>query len=117
MRHRKEGRKFHRKRGGRQALFKHLLENFFSHGRIFTTEAKAKEIRPRVERLISIAKKESLSGRRTLLRYLPKKTATKVYHEIAPRYSARRGGYTRITKSSLARKGDGSRMAVLDLID
>lgn len=116
MRHQKSGRKFHRKKGQRQALFKGLLNNLITKEKILTTEAKAKEIRPRLEKLISIAKKENLASLRILLSRLPKKSAQKLYYEIAPRYKNTRGGYLRIIKSIRSRKGDAAKMAIVEFV-
>lgn len=116
MRHLKKGRKFGRKKGQRKAFIKTLADNLIRHGKITTTEARAKELRPFVERLITYGKKQDLTGLRSLLKYLPKDSAYKVYHEIAPRYKDRQGGYTRIVKKSLQRKQDGSKQALIEFV-
>lgn len=116
MRHQKSGRKFHRKKGQRKALFKSLLGNLITKEKILTTEAKAKEIRPLLEKLISVAKKKNLASLRILLSRLPKKSAQKLYYEIGPRYKNTRGGYLRITKSLRSRKSDGAKMAIVEFI-
>ena len=104
MRHLKRGKKFHRKKGQRIALFKGLVNNLILRGKIETTEAKAKAIRPKVEKLITIAKGQKLAALRILSARLPKKAAEKIYYEIAPRYQERKGGYLRIIKSGKRRK-------------
>ncbi len=103
-------------KGQRNALAKHLLHNLFTNEKIYTTEAKAKELKPKAERVITVAKKQDVVALRRLLRLFPKKTAMKVYHDIAPRYKDRKGGYLRITKSSARRQGDGSLMAMVQLV-
>jgi len=81
-----------------------------------TTLARAKEIRPIVERLVGIAKKQNLAGLRILLSKLPKKTAQKLFYVIAPRYQNRSGGYLRIIKKARARKRDGAPMATIEFV-
>lgn len=116
MRHLKKGKKFHRKKGQRQALFKGLLNNLALKGKIRTTEAKAKEIRPKIEKLITSAKKQNLAAHRLLLSRLNEKAAQKFFFEIAPRYQGRAGGYLRIVKSASRRKNDGAKMAVIEFV-
>ncbi len=81
-----------------------------------TTEARAKEIRPIVERLVSHAKKQNLASLRFLLSKLPKDSAQKLYYEIAPRYKERKGGYLRILKSGVVRKRDGVKKSVIEFV-
>lgn len=116
MKHIKKGRKFHRKVGQRTALLKTLASNLILEEKIKTTEAKAKEIKPVVEKLTTLAKKQKLADLRILMSRLPKKSAQKLFYEIAPRYKTRRGGYLRIIKSATARKTDGSKMAVIEFV-
>ncbi len=116
MRHLKKGRKFHRKKGQRKALFKSLINNLILKEKIETTEAKAREVRPKMERLITLGKKQNLASLRLLISRLNKKAAQKIYYQIAPRYKDRRGGYTRIIKSARRRKKDGAKMAVIEFI-
>lgn len=116
MKHLKKGRKFHRGKGQRKALFKSLANNFILKEKIETTEAKAKEVRPKIEKLITIGKKQNLSGLRILTKQLPKKAALKIYYELSPRYQNRNGGYTRIIKSAKIRKNDGAKMAVIEFV-
>jgi large subunit ribosomal protein L17 len=117
MRHLKRGRKFNRKRGPRKSFLKGLLSNLILREKMLTTEARAKEIRPMVEKLITIGKAQDLAALRLLISRLPsKKVAEKMYYEIAPRYKERQGGYTRITKTSKARKRDGSVVAQIEFI-
>ncbi|MGB9763022.1 MAG: 50S ribosomal protein L17 [Minisyncoccia bacterium] len=116
MKHLKKGKKFHRKTDQRNALLKNLATNLITHGRIRTTDSKAKETKKLVERLISYAKKQNLSGYRLILKYLPEKTAKKLYYEIAPQYLNRNGGYTRIIKTFIRRKRDATEMVILELV-
>jgi large subunit ribosomal protein L17 len=116
MKHLKKGRKLHRKRDQRKALIKSLVHNLILKERIKTTLAKAKEAQKKAERLITIAKKQNLSAYRRIKKELPKKSLNKLYYELAPRYLTRNGGYTRIIKTMLVRKGDGAEMVILELI-
>ena len=109
-------RKFHRTTGQRRAFRKGLAANLIVKGKILTTEARAKEIRPIVERLISMAKTQEVSKFRTLLSKLPKNAAEKLYYEIAPKYKDRKGGYLRIIKQTAQRMRDGSKMATIEFV-
>lgn len=115
MKHLKQNRKFSRTRDQREALLTGLAYNFFLKGKIKTTQAKAKEMRRLVERLLTQAKKGDLAARRILLRYLPPTLAKKVMEEIAPLYKTRPGGYTRIIRLG-ARKSDAAEMAIIELV-
>ncbi len=115
MQKRKKGRKFHRKSDQRKALFKSLARELFLKEKIKTTEAKAKEISRLVEKQISHAKSATLASRRRLLRSFSPSLVKKIIEEIAPRYKARPGGYTRIIKLEM-RKSDGSKMAIIELL-
>ncbi|MFH1193119.1 MAG: 50S ribosomal protein L17 [Candidatus Jorgensenbacteria bacterium] len=116
MQHQKRGRKFGLKRGPRKAFLRNLTQSLIRHERILTTEARAKELRRFVERLITHGKKQTLAALRLLTEKLPRVAAYKVYHELAPRYASRRGGYTRILKQTRVRKHDGSHMATIELV-
>ncbi len=116
MRHLKSGRKFHRERGQRKALLKILIGNLIIREKIETTEAKAKEIKPLTEKFVTIAKKQDLSALRIVLSRLNKKSAQKLYYQIAPRYLERKGGYLRIIKGGKMRKNDGSKMAIIEFV-
>ncbi len=116
MRHLKKGKKFHRTRGQRKAFLKSLAANLINQGKITTTETRAKEIRGVVERLITHGKKQNIAALRLLLKKLPKPVAFKLYHEIAPRYKERSGGYTRIIKNSKRRLGDGVKTATIEFV-
>ena len=109
-------RKFGKKTGPRRSFLKGLANNLIMKERIETTVARAKEIRPQVERYVSIAKKQQLAGFRTLLSKLPKQAAQKVFYEIGPRYKSRNGGYLRIIKEAKARKRDAAPLAIIEFI-
>ena len=118
MRHHNNVRKFGRKKNQRVALMRGLALSFFRHGQIDTTEAKAKELRPYVEKMITRAMDNTLTSRRILLAKLMnnEKELNVLINEIAPKYTGRTGGYTRITKLP-ARKSDGAQIAVIALVD
>jgi len=117
MRHHNSVRKFGRTRSQRNALLKGLMLALIAHGRIETTEAKAKELRPEIEKMITKANQGTLSSRRLVISRLYNLTAeaNKLINEIAPKYKGRTGGYTRITKLP-RRLGDASKMAVIEFI-
>lgn len=114
MRHRKRGRKFGREKDQRKALMKGLATSFFMHGRIATTEAKAKALRPLVEKLITRAKNPAIADKRILSSRLSEKTAN-VLIEVAKAFSRREGGYTRIIKTGV-RRSDSAKMAIIELV-
>jgi large subunit ribosomal protein L17 len=116
MRHLKKGRKLKRKRGQRQALLNTLAVSLIKYGKIKTTEAKAKELRPFIERLVTYGKKQDVSNLRRIMKFIPKDFALKVQNEIAPRYIDRKGGYTRVTKLAQRRVNDGSEMATIEFV-
>lgn len=116
MRHLNKGRKFGRKKGQRKAFIRTLANNLIQHGKITTTEARAKELRGVVERYVTYGKRQTVSALRTLIRHLPKSAAYKMYHEIAPKYVTRKGGYTRVLKMTKGRRHDASKMAVIEFI-
>src|SRR5437870_2625955 len=134
MRHRKAGRRLGRNQAHRTAMFRNLTMALIRHERIITTVAKAKEVRPFVERLITLAKKNTLAARRLVLARLgtpskaevrphpdPDKADTrhviiKLFTEIAPRFADRPGGYTRIIKRTERRLGDAGATAYLELL-
>jgi large subunit ribosomal protein L17 len=116
MRHLHKGRKFGLKTGPRRSFLRILANNLVSHERITTTEARAKELKGIVERYITYGKQQNLAGMKLLLEKLPKAAAFKIYHEIAPRYKERKGGYTRVIKTAVPRKHDGSKMAVIEFV-
>lgn len=116
MRHLNRNRKFGRKKSVRRAFLKILANNLIQHEKMVTTEARAKELRKIVERFITYGKKHNLASLRLLLQKLPKSAAYKIYNDIAPRYTTRPGGYTRIIKQSRSRKNDGSKMAIIEFV-
>ncbi len=115
MQHRKRGRKLGREIGQRKALMRSLVNSLIKYEKIETTEAKAKELRPRIEKLITKAKINNLSNRRLLLKTITKTGVKKLIDEIAPKYKERPGGYTRITKLGQGRK-DNSRLAKIEFV-
>ena len=117
MRHGYALRKFSRPSGARKALFRALATALLQHEQIETTLQKAKELRPIVERLITIAKTDTLAHRRSAYGYLTDKTVVhKLFAEIGPRFVARPGGYTRVLRTR-HRMGDAAEMAVIALVE
>lgn len=114
MRHLRKGRKFSRERNQRRALMKSLASSFFVAGRIRTTEAKAKELRPFVEKFIARAQNPKVDNRRFLRRFFSDEVVKKII-EYADLFRERRGGYTRIIKTEL-RKIDSAKMAIIELV-
>jgi large subunit ribosomal protein L17 len=117
MRHLKRGRHLNRNATHRRALMKNLAAALFEHERIITTVAKAKELRPFAERLITLAKRNSLHARRLCISRLGNKDmVAKLFKDIAPRFSDRPGGYTRIIKRPQVRLGDAGPTAFIELL-
>ncbi len=118
MRHRKKsGRRFSRSSSHRQAMFANLCQALVKHEQIKTTLPKAKDLRPVVERLITLAKRGDLHARRLLIaktRHEP--TAAKLIDVLGPRYRDRPGGYTRVLKAGF-RYGDAAPMAIIELVE
>jgi large subunit ribosomal protein L17 len=117
MRHQKTRHKLSRSASHRKALLANLCKEVIQHERIKTTEAKAKAVKPEVEKLITLAKRGDLHARRRALSALgqDKFAVYKLFEEIAPRYSERGGGYTRILKLG-PRKSDSTEMVLLELV-
>lgn len=115
MRHQKRGKKLGRKRDQRRALYKSLLANFVINKKMKTTVAKAKAIKPILEKIITRAGKNDLATRRILLKTFTEKQVQVLLEDIGPKYKDRKGGYLRITRIG-PRKGDGAEMAVLELV-
>ena len=110
-------RKFHRTAGVRRSFLRSLANNLIGKERILTTEARAKAIRPLVEKMMTIAKKQRLHGLRILISRLHnKEAAQKLFYSLAPRYQARAGGYLRIIKQGKSRKRDGAKTAVIEFV-
>lgn len=117
MRHRKKGRGFDRTAEHREAMLRNLASSLLLHGRVQTTTAKAKELRPYVEPLITKAKRGDLHARRLVARRIQNEEAlAKLFGEIAPRMAERPGGYTRVLQLG-HRAGDGADMAIIELVD
>ena len=117
MRHKKKGRKLGRKVGNRRALLMNLACQLIVHKRIKTTDAKAKELRSYVEPLITLAKKNSLHSRRLVIKKIPKKNIVRIlFEEIAPIFSDRPGGYTRITKLGY-RDNDRAPVSIIEFVE
>ncbi len=117
MKHHKNFRKFGREKNQRHSFIKGLVINLIRHEKIETTEARAKEIRPFVERLVTLAKTDSVARRRLVSsRILNQEIETKkIFTTIAPKYKDVNGGYTRITKLG-QRIGDGSPIAIIEFV-
>jgi large subunit ribosomal protein L17 len=117
MRHRSAHRKLGRTTAHRKSLLRNLAASLIDRGRIRTTVAKAKELRPFVEKLVTLGKRDSLHARRRALSILPRKEAVqKLFSDVSPRFSERPGGYTRILKLH-PRPGDGAPMAFIQFVD
>ena len=116
MRHRVAGRKLQRTSSHRAALFRNMAAALIKHEQITTTTAKAKELRPYVEKLITLAKKGGLSNRRLAhARLLDDAQLTKLFDVLAERYAGRNGGYTRIIKAGI-RASDAAPIAIIELV-
>ena len=116
MRHRAKGRQLSRTSTHKRAMLNNMATSLFVHGRVITTEAKAKELRPFAEKLITLARRGDLHARRLVERRIKdRETLTRLFGEIGPRFAARPGGYTRILKLG-HREGDGSDVARIELL-
>lgn len=117
MRHGISQRKLSRKSGHRKALFRNMSAALIKHEQIVTTLAKAKEMRPYVEKLVTLAKRGGLSNRRLAMGRLEDETQLKkLFDELGPRFADRNGGYTRIIKAGY-RSSDAAQMAVIEFVD
>jgi len=117
MQHNRAGRKLGRTTAHRKALFRNQLSSLITHERIQTTLPKAKDLRPLIEKMVTLGKRGGLHARRLVLKTIPEApTVKKLFEEIAPRFQSRAGGYTRILKLG-RRPGDGAEMAILEFID
>jgi large subunit ribosomal protein L17 len=117
MRHKHGGRKLQRTSSHRIALLRNLSASLIKHEQITTTVSKARELRPYVEKLITLAKHGGLSNRRlAFARLLDETQLAKLFDELAPRYATRAGGYTRIVKAGL-RASDAAPIAIIELVD
>lgn len=117
MQHNRAGRKLGRTTAHRKSLFRNQLSSLITHERIQTTLPKAKDLRPLIEKMVTLGKRGGLHARRLALKTIPEATTVKkLFEEIAPRFKERAGGYTRIMKLG-RRQGDGAEMAILEFID
>ena len=117
MKHRIKGRKLNRTSAHRKALFKNLAASLIKYEQISTTLPKAKDLRPLIEKMITLGKKGSLHARRQLISRLPRNAdVEKIMTDLSVRYKDRKGGYTRIIKKGF-RFGDSAPMAIIEFID
>ncbi|MBW3593142.1 MAG: 50S ribosomal protein L17 [Actinobacteria bacterium] len=117
MRHQRSGRKLGRDSAHRKALYANLVAALIEHGRIKTTEAKAKEVRAVAEQMITLGKRGDLAAHRQAVAFLRSKPVVrKLFADVAPRFADRPGGYTRVVKLG-PRQGDAAPMAYLELVD
>jgi large subunit ribosomal protein L17 len=116
MRHRVRGRQLSRTSSHKRAMLRNMATSLFQHDRIVTTEAKAKELRPYAERLITLARRGDLHARRQVERRIKDRAVSgRLFKEIGPRFASRPGGYTRIVKLG-HRVGDGAETARIELL-
>ncbi|HET6231231.1 MAG TPA: 50S ribosomal protein L17 [Longimicrobiaceae bacterium] len=117
MRHNNKGSALGRTTSHKLAMLRNMTTSLFLHGRIETTTAKAKELRPFAEKLITLAKRGDLHSRRLAARHVQDKDVLfRLFDSIGPRFAARPGGYTRILKTGF-RQGDGADTALIELVD
>ncbi len=117
MRHRSKGRQLSRTSTHRRALLNNMATSLFAHGRVVTTEAKAKELRPFAEKLITLARRGDLHAMRLVERNIKDRAVReRLFKDIGPRFASRPGGYTRILKLG-HRPGDGADVARIELLD
>ncbi|WP_416898262.1 MAG: 50S ribosomal protein L17 [Minwuia sp.] len=117
MRHRKKGRRFGRSASHRKAMLANMANALIKHEQITTTLPKAKDLRPVVEKLVTLAKRGGLHARRQAYAQLPEEAmVAKLFDVLAERYADRPGGYTRIVKAGF-RYGDASPMAIIEFVD
>jgi large subunit ribosomal protein L17 len=117
MRHLKSGRKLNRNSAHRHAMFRNMVTSLLLHEHLHTTDAKAKELRRFAERMITLGKRGTLHARRQALSFVrSRQVVAKLFDEIAPRFSERPGGYTRITKIGM-RRGDAAPISLIELTE
>ncbi len=117
MRHARSGKKLGRDSAHRKALYSNLAGALITHGRIETTEAKAKAVKPFAEKMITLGKRGDLHARRLAMAELRSNDVVhKLFSDVAPRFAERPGGYTRVVKLG-PRQGDAAYMALLELVD
>ena len=118
MRHNKSGRKLNRTTQHRKALFSNMANAIITYGKIRTTEAKAKELRRVIEPLVTLGKRDDLHSRRLAYKVLGSHDMVKkLFDEIAPRYAGVPGGYTRVIKLGMPRKGDAAPLAIIEFVN
>ena len=117
MRHHRSGKKLGRDSAHRRALYANLASSLIEHGRIKTTEAKAKAVKPIAEKMVTLGRRGDLAARRQALAYLRSNDVVhKLFADVAPRFADRPGGYSRIVKLG-PRAGDAAEMVYLELVD
>jgi large subunit ribosomal protein L17 len=117
MRHRVRGRKLGRTTAHRTAMFRNQLTALFTHERITTTVAKAKELQPLAEKMVTLARTGTLANRRAVQAMVPdKEILRRLFDDVAPRFNDRSGGYTRILRLG-RRRGDNAEMAIIEFVD
>lgn len=117
MRHNKAGRRLGRKTSHREAMFRNMVTSLLDHGKITTTDAKAKEIRVVAERMITLGKRGDLHSMRLAASVIREKSVvSKLFSTVAPRYKDRLGGYTRIIKLGV-RQGDAAPLSLIELVE
>jgi len=117
MRHLKSGRKLNRSSSHRRALLRNMVTSLLQHEHLQTTDAKAKELRRWADRMITLGKRGTLHARRQALAFVRSRTVVaKLFDDIAPRFSARPGGYTRVTKLG-TRRGDAAPVSLIELTE
>lgn len=116
MRHRKKTKTLDRKKGPREAMLRNLATSIVLYEKVKTTKAKAKAVKPLVEKMITLGKKNTLASRRQALKFFYiENPVKKIFEELGPRYIDRPGGYTRITKLGY-RKGDSAEIVQIELV-
>ena len=117
MRHRNAGRKLNKSSAHRRAMFGNMAASLIKHEQITTTRPKAKELKPLIDKLITLSKRGDLHARRQALSFIPEKSAVeKLFSTLNERYAGRTGGYTRVLKAGF-RYGDAAPLAVIELVD
>lgn len=117
MRHQHTGRTLGRSATHRRAMFRNLVTSLIIHGRVVTTDAKAKEVRRYADRMITLGKKQTIAARRRARRFIQTDEAlARLFSEVAPRFANRPGGYTRVIKAG-RRRGDAAPLSIVELTE
>jgi len=117
MRHQHTGRILGRSATHRRAMFRNLVTSLIIHGRVVTTDAKAKEVRRYADRMITLGKKQTIAARRRARRFIqPDEALTRLFSEVTPRFANRPGGYTRVIKAG-RRRGDAAPQSIVELTE